>query len=96
MTRKQARSISSRKWIACSALLPLLALTGCQDAPSFSIAGSFFPDWIFCSLMGIVVALASYRALVALKLESYVQPAVLVYPSIALSFSVTLWLVFFG
>jgi len=90
------RSISRRSWLACLAMLPLLTLTGCEDAPSFNVAGSFFPDWIFCSLAGIALAIVSYRLLARLKMESYVQPAVLIYPSIALSCSVTLWLLFFG
>jgi hypothetical protein len=89
-------STSNRRRIAWLALLPLVASTGCQPTPSFSIVGSFFPDWVFCCLTGIVLALVIYRLFVALKIESEVQPGVLVYPCIALSCAVTLWLLFFG
>ena len=78
-------------------LLPsLMAITGCQAAPSFTIAGSFFPDWIFCCLTGIVASVVAYRLFVVLKMEAEVQPAVLIYPCIALSSALTLWLFLFG
>jgi YtcA family len=88
-------SISSGRWLTYLALAPTAALMGCQSAPSFSIAGSFFPDWIFCCLAGIVLSVVVYRLFVGLKMESDVQPVVLIYPCIALSCAVTLWLAIF-
>ena len=76
-------------------ILSLTTLTGCRAAPSFSIAGSFFPDWIFCCLIGIFAAVVTYRLFVRWKMETEVQPAVLIYPCIALSGAVTLWLFLF-
>jgi YtcA family len=96
MTPTAYNSRSDCKWLVCMALAPLPALAGCQHAPSFSIAGSFFPDWIFCCLVGILLAVAAYRLLVAVKMEAEVQPAVLIYPCIALSCALTLWLLIFG
>jgi YtcA family len=96
MTPIENNSISNRRRIGSLALVPVITLTGCARAPSFSIAGSFFPDWIFCCLIGIVLAVVVYRLLVRLKMESEVQAAVLIYPCIALSCAVSLWLVFFG
>lgn len=90
------KSISSRRWMPISAMLSLITLTGCQRAPSFSIAGSFFPDWIFCCLVGIVIAVVVYRLFIVWKMGSEVQPAVLIYPCIALSCAATVWLVLFG
>jgi YtcA family len=84
------------RWKLYSLLLSLTALLGCQNAPSVSIAGSFFPDWIFCCLIGILLAIAVYRLFVALKMEGEVEPAVLIYPCIALSSAVTVWLLIFG
>jgi hypothetical protein len=31
-------------------------LTGCGRAPSFSILGSFFPAWLICMVVGILLA----------------------------------------
>jgi YtcA-like protein len=96
MTPIADKSPPRRKLFSCLALAFIAALTGCQRAPSFNIAGSFFPDWIFCCLIGILLAVVSYRLFVGLEMESDVQPAVLIYPCIALSSAVTLWLVIFG
>jgi len=94
MTRH--KTSSNRARLALPALLLSLALSGCQHAPSFSIAGSFFPDWILCSVLGIVVAILAHVLFVRLKLEREIQPPVLIYPCMALSCAVTLWLLFFS
>lgn len=84
-----------RPWIVSLALFSFSMLLGCQRAPSFSIAGSYFPDWIFCSLVGIVVAALAHGLFVHLKMDREIQPAVLVYPCVAVSCAVTMWLLFF-
>lgn len=96
MNRARHNSASNRRRILYLLLLPLAVLTGCAGAPSFSIVGSFFPNWIFCCLLGIVAAVLAYRLFVGWKMETEVQPAVLIYPCIALSCAVTVWLFFFG
>ena len=78
------------------AFCPVAVLTGCQGAPSFSLAGSYFPDWIFCSFAGILGAALAHGLFVRLRMEREVQPQVLIYPCIALSCAVTLWLLFFS
>ena len=71
-------------------------VAGCQRAPSFNIAGSFFPDWILCSFIGIVAAALAHALFVRVKIEREIQPGVLIYPCIALSCAVTVWLIFFS
>jgi len=94
MTRH--KTSSNRGWITLPVLLLPIALAGCQRAPSFNVAGSFFPDWILCSVLGIVAASLAHALFVRLKLDREIQPAVLIYPCIALSCAVTLWLLFFS
>jgi hypothetical protein len=89
------KTLSRRLRFALVALFPLEMLMGCQRAPSFSIAGSYFPDWILCSFVGIMVAALAHGLFLRLKMEREIQPAVLIYPCIALSCAVTLWLLFF-
>jgi hypothetical protein len=96
MTLIAHHSSPNRRRVALLALLCLVPLTGCQPAPSFSIAGSFFPGWVLCCLTGILLTVIGYRLFVVLKIENEVQPAVLVYPCIALSCAVTMWLLFFS
>ena len=84
------------KWKMPMAMLSLAGVMGCQRAPSFNIAGSFFPDWILCSFIGIFVAALAHVVFVRLRIEREIQPGVLIYPCIALSCAVTLWLIFFS
>ena len=73
-------------------LAALLMMTGCERAPSFDILGSFFPAWLACLALAIVLTVVS-RAL----LERYVEMVwpVLVYPSLTAVFTFTLWLMLF-
>jgi fructose-specific phosphotransferase system IIC component len=73
------------------ALAPWL-LAGCGRAPSFDILGSFFPAWLVCLVVAILLTVIS-RAL----LQRWVDIAfpVLVYPSLTALFTLLLWLAFF-
>jgi len=90
------KTILQRTWTVAPALLPLTAITGCLRVPSFNIAGSFFPDWILCFVVGIFVAILAHGLFVHLKIEREIRPPVLIYPCIALSSAVTLWLLLFS
>ena len=58
-------------------------MTGCGRAPAFDILGSFFPGWLVCLVVAILLTFAA-RAL----LNRYVEIAwpVLVYPSLTAAF----------
>jgi hypothetical protein len=71
-------------------------LAGCSRAPTFNILGSFFPSWILCGLIGILLAVACRLFFVHIKLEAQLKPLILVYPCVALFFTFTLWLLFFS
>ena len=70
----------------------LLLMTGRGRAPSFDILGSFFPSWLVCLVVAIVLTAVS-RALLSRYVE-IVWP-VLVYPSLTASFAFALWLAMF-
>jgi hypothetical protein len=70
---------------------------GCSRAPSFNILGSFFPAWIGCGVIGILLAVAVRLFFVHIKLEDKLLfPLILVYPCLTLFFTFTLWLLFFS
>ena len=72
-------------------------LAGCGRAPSFNILGSFFPAWIVCGVIGILLAVAVRLFFVRIKLEDQlVAPLILVYPCLTALFTFTLWLLFFS
>ena len=70
----------------------LLLMTGCGRAPSFDILGSFFPAWLVCLVIAILLTAVS-RSL----LSRYTEIAwpVLVYPSLTAVFTFALWIVLF-
>jgi hypothetical protein len=79
---------------ACSAVI--LSVAGCSRAPSFNILGSFFPAWILCGVIGILLAVAVRFYFVRIKLEEQLRPLIVVYPCLAAFFTFTLWLLFFS
>ena len=79
-----------RLLISCSiGLLP-----GCSRAPTFDIVGSFFPAWLVCLILGIV--LTSFSHWLRLRLKVPLVFPILVYPCLAALFTFVLWLIFFS
>ena len=76
-------------------LLGMLPLAGCGQAPSFNILGSFFPAWLVCLALGILLAVGTRFLLLAVHLEEALSPPIVVYPCLAGLFTFGLWLLFF-
>jgi YtcA family len=77
-------------------LPPLLVaplLSGCSRAPSIEILGSFFPAWLVCFIVAIVLTALARLALLRLRVKAALP--LLVYPSLAALFTFLLWLLFF-
>ncbi len=71
-------------------------LAGCSRAPTFNILGSFFPSWLVCGVLGILLASIVRLVFVRIELEPHLSPLILVYPCLAAFFTFTLWLIFFS
>ncbi len=80
--------------ISLPAALSLLC-SGCGRAPSFDIIGSFFPVWMVCIAIAVVLAFVVRYFLLRAKLETEVGPLALFYPSTVILFTSLLWLIFF-
>jgi hypothetical protein len=65
-------------------------------APSLNILGSFFPSWILCGVIGILLAFGVRILFVRANFEKELSPLILVYPSLAAFFTFTTWLLFFS
>ncbi len=78
-------------------LLPLLLaaplLSSCSRAPSVEVLGSFFPAWLVCFIVAIVLTALVRLALSRLRVRAAL-PLVL-YPSLGALFTFLLWLLFF-
>jgi fructose-specific phosphotransferase system IIC component len=70
---------------------PLLA--SCSRAPSFDILGSYFPAWLICLTVAILLTFLARWLLLRQKI-AVVLP-ILVYPSLTALITFALWLVFF-
>jgi len=76
-------------------LVPVLPETGCPRAPFFHILGSFFPSWILCGFVGILLAVGVRLLFVRVNFERELSPLILIYPCLAAFFSFSIWLLLF-
>jgi len=76
-------------------LLGLSPLAGCQQAPSFNVLGSFFPAWLVCLIVGILLTAGSRFLLSTVHLEKALSPPIVMYPCLTVVFTFALWLIFF-
>ena len=79
---------------ACASLT--LTSVGCSRAPSLNILGSFFPAWILCGVVGILLTVVARILFVRANFEKELSPLILVYPCLAAFFTFSIWLVFFS
>jgi hypothetical protein len=82
--------------VAAASSAATLLIVGCSRAPSFNLLGSFFPAWILCGVIGILLAVAVRLFFVRIKLEPQLKPLIVVYPCLAAFFTFTVWLLFFS
>jgi YtcA family len=74
---------------------PLL-LGGCSVAPSHSILGSFFPTWIYCTLLGVAVAVVAQRALAWVGIANSLPAPLLAYLALSVAAAFVFWLIWLG
>jgi hypothetical protein len=72
----------------------LLLLTSCARAPSFNIVGSFFPAWLVCLIVAILLTV--FTGWLLLRMHIPLALPTLAYPSLTAFFTFALWLIFFG
>ena len=78
----------------CAVFLPTVVwATGCARAPSFDILGSFFPAWLLCLAVGVLLSFAVRWLL--LRLGIVIAIPIVTYPSLAALFACVVWLAFF-
>lgn len=75
-----------------------LLLPGCQlndHAPTVDVLGSYFPAWMVCIVLGVVLTLIARQLLIGFKLDTQLRPAPLVYLCLTIFFTLAVWLMFF-
>ena len=95
-TERARRRRTSVGALAGLSLASPLVLAGCSHAPEYSIFGSFFPVWIFCSAGGLVLATGA-RALIARSaIAEHLASPILFYLGMATFLACMLWLLFYS
>ncbi len=77
----------------CLVILAALLLADCSRAPSFDVIGSFFPAWLVCLIVAIVLTVLARWLFSRLRIA--LAPPILIYPSLTALFAFALWLIFF-
>jgi hypothetical protein len=83
----------SKRVLKYGPMLTSLLLAGCGRAPSFDVVGSFFPAWLVCLALAILLTVLARLFLQRLRV-ALILP-ILTYPSLTAAFAFALWLIFF-
>jgi|SRR5580658_4530776 hypothetical protein len=95
-TERGRRRMTSLRLLAGLFLAAPLVLVGCSHAPEYSIFGSFFPVWIFCSAGGLVLATGARALVIRTAIAEHLAAPVLLFLSTAVFLACMLWLVFYS
>jgi hypothetical protein len=79
-------------WV-CKLTLAASFLTSCGRAPCFDVLGSFFPAWLACLALGLVLTAAARGLL--LRVHIAIALPLLGYASLTALFTFALWLALF-
>jgi len=85
---------TSKGFIKAWCLLAPLLLASCSRAPSFDILGSYFPAWLICLALGVLLT-AAIRWLL-LRFQIALVFPIVVYPSLTALFAFGMWLIVYG
>ncbi|AJJ18478.1 similar to: Y. pestis YPO0620 putative exported protein [Yersinia intermedia] len=74
-------------WRGPWVLLSAIVLSGCSgvEAPSFSLVGSYFPAWMACAFIGIIVAVIARVLFIRVGIDEVLPLRLLVYVCLALT-----------
>jgi hypothetical protein len=87
------RSGLERTRLGRRALVLALAFSACAGCdPLVDVAGAFFPAWMLCILAGIAATVCVRYAFSRARLEPWLGPLLLVYPSLSALIALALWL----
>jgi hypothetical protein len=79
-------------------IVPALCLLcgGCAGAPSFTLAGTYFPAWMLCAAIGIAAAISARALFVARGLNFVLPYQLLLCSSIGVIAGIFFWLILFA
>jgi len=66
-----------------------------RHSPTFDLLGSYFPAWMICIVVSILVTVAVRQVLVAIGIDAHLRPRGLVYLCLSIVFAVGIRLTFY-
>jgi hypothetical protein len=79
-------------------LLALCAWTprvAAAQSPSIDVLGSYFPAWLLCIVVGVVLTIVTRLLFVAWKIDAHLLSRPIVYPCLTAVFAMIVWLLLF-
>jgi hypothetical protein len=74
----------------------LLAGYHCGNhSPTVDVLGSYFPAWVVCIVIGLVLTLITRQIFIGLKINAHLRPGVMVYICLMIFYTLGSWLLFF-
>ena len=64
-------------------------------SPTIDVLGSYFPAWMLCIVVGLVLTIVVRQVLIGFKLNVHLRPAGLTYVCMTILFTLAVWLVCF-
>ncbi len=95
-TEHNLRRVTSLGPLAGLSLVAPLMSVGCSHAPEYSIFGSFFPVWIFCSVGGLLLASGARAVIARTAIAEHLAAPMLFYLGMATFLACVLWLLFYS
>lgn len=71
-------------------------LPGCNTVPSQNILGSYFPAWMLCAFIGILLAIIFHVIFIRIGVDEFIPGKLMVYTGLAFSLTFLVWLIRFG
>ena len=64
-------------------------------SPTLDVLGSYFPAWMVCIILGLVLTSVARQLLIGLKLNVHLRPVGLVYLCMMILWTMAVWLICF-
>ena len=64
-------------------------------SPTLDVLGSYFPAWMVCLILGLVLTSVARQILIGLKLNAHLRPVGLVYLCMMILWTMAVWLICF-
>jgi len=68
-----------------------LSMVGCGGAPSVTVAGAYFPAWLLCALIAVVVTVIVRGLMVVTGLSNHIPYQLAVCSSIGVIVALVVW-----